>query len=160
MIADGFDITIDNRKGPAMQMSGKCDGVEVEVGKPDFYRVKIASLDTVNKKAVLLARSTVADLASVRASQLRYLHFCDVPAQIPPTMEGTLHEARAERLFPGEGMLDLLGRLSAMPANIPISIEAPTHTLARSVPDVERARRALAATQRVLAQFDSAKVPA
>lgn len=60
MVAEGFDITIDNQKGPAMQVGGKCDGVEVGVGKPDFYRVKIASLDTVNKKALLLVSGKMA----------------------------------------------------------------------------------------------------
>lgn len=100
--------------------------------------------------------STLADLATVPATRLRYLQLCDVPAAVPPTMEGILHEARAERLFPGEGGLDLIGLLKAMPAGLPISVEVPTHTLARSVPALERARRALAATQTVLAQLDSA----
>lgn len=99
--------------------------------------------------------STLADLATVPAARLRYLQLCDVPAAVPPTMEGILHEARAERLFPGEGGLDLVGLLKAMPAGLPISLEIPTHTLARTVPAVERARRALAATQRVLAQLGS-----
>ena len=101
------------------------------------------------------SRSELADLARVPPSQLRYLQLCDVPAPIPPTLEGILHEARAERLFPGEGGLDLLGLLQAMPAGIPISLEVPTHTLARSVNAVERARRALAATRRLLAQVDA-----
>ncbi|WP_066270036.1 sugar phosphate isomerase/epimerase family protein [Hydrogenophaga palleronii] len=98
--------------------------------------------------------STMADIASVPAAQWRYMQFCDAPAAIPPTLEEVLHEARAERLFPGDGGLDLPGLLQAMPLDIPISLEVPTHTLARSVPAVERARRALAATRAVLAQFD------
>ncbi|QHE86742.1 sugar phosphate isomerase/epimerase family protein [Hydrogenophaga sp. BPS33] len=101
------------------------------------------------------SRSELADLARVPPSQLRYLQLCDVPAPIPPTPEGILHEARAERLFPGEGGLDLVGLLQAMPAGIPISLEVPTHTLARSMNAVERARRALVATRRLLAQVDA-----
>lgn len=60
LIAEGFDIRIDNQKGFAMQVGGKCDGVSVGVGKPDFYRLQIASLDAVNKKARLLVSGKMA----------------------------------------------------------------------------------------------------
>jgi sugar phosphate isomerase/epimerase len=69
-------------------------------------------------------------------------------------MDAILAEARAERLFPGEGSIDLLGLLRALPRDMPLSVEVPTRTLAESVGAIERARRALAATQRVLAQLD------
>nr|WP_145545468.1 sugar phosphate isomerase/epimerase [Variovorax boronicumulans] len=92
------------------------------------------------------------DIALVPAAQLRYLQFCDVPAAIPPSMDAILAEARAERLFPGEGELDLVGLLRAVPAGIPLSVEVPTRTLARTVHATGRARRALAATRRVLAR--------
>lgn len=100
------------------------------------------------------SRSRIEDIASIPPSRLRFMQFCDVPAQIPPTMDAILAEARAERLFPGEGGLDLLGLLRAVPRDIPLSIEAPTQALARTVGATERARRALAATRRVLAQVD------
>ncbi|MBN8441846.1 MAG: sugar phosphate isomerase/epimerase [Thauera sp.] len=101
------------------------------------------------------SRSRIEDIASIPPSRLRFMQFCDVPAQIPPTMDAILAEARAERLFPGEGGLDLLGLLRAVPRDIPLSIEAPTQALARTVGATERARRALAATRRVLAQVDA-----
>lgn len=98
------------------------------------------------------SRSRLEDIALVAPAQLRYLQFCDVPAAIPPSMDAVLAEARAERLFPGEGELDLVGLLRAVPPGIPLSVEVPTHQLARTVDATERARRALAATRRVLAQ--------
>jgi len=98
------------------------------------------------------SRSRIEHIAAIAPAHLRFMQFCDVPAAVPPTMDAILAEARAERLFPGEGGLDLVGLLRAMPRDIPISIEAPTHRLARSVGATERARRALAATRRVLAQ--------
>jgi sugar phosphate isomerase/epimerase len=101
------------------------------------------------------SRSRIEDIASVPPSQLRYMQFCDVPAEIPPTMEAILDQARAERLFPGDGGVDLLGLLRALPRDIPLSVEVPTHQLARTVGATERARRALAATRRVLAQLDA-----
>jgi len=96
--------------------------------------------------------SHVEDIASIPPSRLRVMQFCDVPAAIPPTMDAIVAEARAERLFPGEGGVDLVGLLRAVPRDIPLSVEVPTHTLARTVGAIERARRALAATRRVLAQ--------
>lgn len=101
------------------------------------------------------SRCRIEDIASIPPSRLHFMQFCDVPAAIPPTMDAILAEARAERLFPGEGGVDLLGLLRAVPRDLPLSIEVPTHTLARTVGATERARRALAATRRVLAQLDA-----
>ncbi|MFZ6773315.1 sugar phosphate isomerase/epimerase family protein [Undibacterium sp. SXout7W] len=102
--------------------------------------------------------SRIDDIAIIPPSSLRFIQFCDVPAAIPASMDAILAEARSERLFPGEGELDLSGLLRALPDNIPISIEVPTHTLAMTVGATERARRALAATKRVLAQSEVSKL--
>ena len=101
------------------------------------------------------SRSRVEDIAAIPASRLHFMQFCDVPAAIPPTLDAVLAEARAERLFPGDGGVDLPGLLRAVPRDIPLSLEVPTLALARSVGAVERARRALAATRRVLERLDS-----
>ena len=79
------------------------------------------------------------------------MQFCDVPTAIPPTMDEILAEARAERLFPGEGDLDLVALLRAVPPNLPLSVEVPTHALARTMNATDRAKRALVATRAVLA---------
>jgi sugar phosphate isomerase/epimerase len=100
------------------------------------------------------SRSRIEDIAAIAPSQLHFMQFCDVPAAIPPTMDEILAEARAERLFPGEGGVDLLGLLRAVPRDLPLSVEVPMHALARSVGATERAARALAATRRVLAQLE------
>jgi sugar phosphate isomerase/epimerase len=101
------------------------------------------------------SRSRIEDIASIPPARLRFMQFCDVPAAIPPTMDAILAEARAERLFPGDGGVDLPGLLRAMPRDIPLSLEVPMRTLARTVGATERARRALAATKRVLAQLET-----
>jgi sugar phosphate isomerase/epimerase len=101
------------------------------------------------------SRSRIEDIASIPPLRLRFMQFCDVPAAIPPTMDEVLAEARAERRFPGDGDLDLIGLLRALPSGLPLSVEVPTRTLARTVDATERARRALAATRRVLAQLDA-----
>lgn len=99
--------------------------------------------------------SRIEGIADLPPSQLRFLQLCDAPAALPPSMDAILAEARAERLFPGEGGLDLLGLLRAVPRTLPLSIEVPTRTLAGQVGATERARRALAATRRVLDRLAS-----
>ncbi len=106
------------------------------------------------------SRSRIEDIATVSPSRFHFMQFCDVPAAIPPTMDEILAEARGERLFPGEGGINLIGLLRALPRDIPLSIEAPTLTLAKTVDATERARRALAATKRVLAELDDGSTAA
>lgn len=106
------------------------------------------------------SRSRIADLALVPPAQRHYMQLCDVPATIPAHMDDILAEARAERLFPGEGELDLVALLRAMPAGIPLSIEVPTRTLARTMGATERARRALQATRRLLDRVNEAEATA
>jgi sugar phosphate isomerase/epimerase len=65
-----------------------------------------------------------------------------------------LHQARAERLMPGDGGLDLVGILSALPRDIPLSLEVPMRTLAKTMPAVERARRILDKTRALLRRLD------
>jgi sugar phosphate isomerase/epimerase len=53
-------------------------------------------------------------------------------------------------MFPGEGGIDLVSLTRAMPTDIAISIEVPTTELARTMNAEARARRALAATKRII----------
>lgn len=97
------------------------------------------------------SRTSLADLAAFPAERLRYLQLCDAPAKRPDGRDGLLHEATKERLFPGEGAIDLVGLLRTMPRGIPVALEIPTVALAQSMPAAERLARAVAATRRVLA---------
>ena len=54
-------------------------------------------------------------------------------------------------MFPGEGGLDLVSLVRAMPADIAISIEVPTTALAKTMDANARATRALEAAKRVIA---------
>lgn len=94
--------------------------------------------------------STAKEIPSVPAAWLRYIQMCDAPAERPSSLEGLLRQARAERLLPGDGGLDLAGIVRAVAADTPISIEIPQEELAKTVPAVERARRAVAATRKLL----------
>ena len=66
-------------------------------------------------------------------------------------MDEILREARSDRLFPGEGEIDLAGLLTRLPG-LPISLEVPADRLrASGIDAAKRARMAMEATRRLLA---------
>jgi len=97
------------------------------------------------------SNSSVADLAQTPVHRLHYWQLCDGPAERPTTNEALMHAARHERMFPGEGGIDLIALARAMPADITISLEVPTVELARTMGHKDRAQRALDAAKGVIA---------
>jgi len=86
-------------------------------------------------------------LTKVAPKFLRYMQLCDARAERPTDVQEIIRQARSDRLFPGEGELDLKGLLRALPADLPISLEIP---VARKIEPFERARLALEATRKFL----------
>jgi len=95
--------------------------------------------------------SSIDDLAKLPAGRLHYWQLCDGPAERPATTEELMLAARTERMFPGEGGIDLVALARAMPGDIPVSIEVPTLELAKTMDARARAQRALGAARRVMA---------
>jgi len=94
-----------------------------------------------------------ADIVAVRRERLRYAQLCDAPAERPRDEETLLHQARAERLMPGDGGLDLAGILLALPRDIPLSLEVPMLALKKTLPAVARATMIRAKAEAVLAEL-------
>src|SRR5258706_6673969 len=90
-----------------------------------------------------------AGLAAVPKHYFHYAQFCDARRERPAEMQEIIRQARADRLMPGEGGLDLAGLVRALPDGLPLSLEIP---YARPMPALERARRAREATLRLLSQ--------
>jgi sugar phosphate isomerase/epimerase len=90
---------------------------------------------------------SVDELAKLPRAWFRYAQVCDAPHDPPDTIDGLIFAARNERMFLGEGGLELRAILGALPANIPYSLEIPTAALAREVGLEECARRALVTAQ-------------
>jgi sugar phosphate isomerase/epimerase len=88
------------------------------------------------------AGETAADVARVPRELMAYAQICDAPAERPADLQAMLYHARFERLFPGEGGLDLAGLLRALPRDLPLAVEVPTQELAKTVPARDRAARA------------------
>ena len=95
--------------------------------------------------------TSLADIANAPPQLFRTMHLCDAPGMWATDMESLLHAAVHERLPPGEGAIDLNGLLRALPRGIPLALEVPMSTLAKTVPARERAIRIADAARRVLA---------
>src|SRR5206468_5660185 len=87
--------------------------------------------------------SHAEEIVAVPHNRLRYMQLCDAPAERPTDTDTLLHQARAERLMPGDGGLDLRAILGAVPPNLPLSLEIPMRTLTRTMPAAERVRQML-----------------
>ncbi len=99
--------------------------------------------------------TTLADIAAIPGGMLSYAQLCDAPAEIPTTHEGLIHTARFARLLPGEGGIDLVGMLSQLPADLPISLEIPHAERLPALGPEEWGRQALAAAKVVVAKRDA-----
>lgn len=96
------------------------------------------------------SNSSIAELQQLPPEWFRYAHVCDAPNEKPTTTEGLIHTARSERLFPGDGGIDVRGILACLPPDIPFALEIPGDSLAAEVGTEEYARRALQSSQRHL----------
>jgi sugar phosphate isomerase/epimerase len=94
--------------------------------------------------------STLDDVKRLPRARLNYAQVCDGQVPGPTTTEGLIHDARCERLLPGEGGFDLRALFAALPADLPLSIEIPSQTRAPRMGYEAWARAAVAATRRVL----------
>ena len=94
--------------------------------------------------------SRLDDLAKLPRPWFRYVQLCDAPREWSGDREALLHAATRERLFPGEGAIDLVSLLRELPAGIPVALEIPRAELSRTMAAEERLRLAVHATRRVL----------
>lgn len=91
-----------------------------------------------------------AEVAALPPDWLPYAQLCDAPFEpVRPPEDVALTEARTGRLFPGDGGLPLCELIHALPAEAPLSVEAPVAKLAGKPPE-EIARLAFAALARLL----------
>ena len=96
------------------------------------------------------SRVTLAELDAVPRDWFRFAHLCDAPAEIPATNEGLIQTARQERLYPGEGGIDIAAILNRLPV-VPCSIEIPHLARVKEIGYAEHAARCLASARKYLA---------
>ncbi len=69
--------------------------------------------------------TALSDLASLPTDRMAIAHICDTMVKPPYATEELLETAREERLPPGEGEIDLVGYLNALPKGLPLAAEVP-----------------------------------
>ena len=144
--AEEFGLSVDLEFVPWMTISNLATAAEVvrEVGCANFG----IAVDALHFDR---SRSRPEDVAALPVNWFRYVQLCDAPGEFRRDRDALLHAAVSERLFPGEGAIDLVALLRALPRDIPVALEIPTATLAQTIPAAQRLRRAVAATRNVLA---------
>ncbi len=70
------------------------------------------------------SRCQLSDLAHSPEKYLTALHLCDAPAEIPMNKADLIHTGRAERLYVGEGEIDIATIVKAMP-EVVLCLEIP-----------------------------------
>ncbi|WFU43331.1 TIM barrel protein [Bradyrhizobium sp. CB82] len=112
--------------------------------------------------ALHAARSATSldDIASLPRYLLSYAQLCDAPAGIPASNDELIHTARCARLLPGDGGIDLVGIVRALPDNLPLSLEIPNHEWLPMLGAEEWGRRALAAARRIVERAAEGKANA
>ena len=97
--------------------------------------------------------SRLEQLDDIPRQWLHYAQICDGAVPGPTTVEGLIHDARGDRLLPGEGGIDLRALFARLPWDIAVSIEIPSDRRALALGYREWARRAKAASAAVLAEL-------
>jgi sugar phosphate isomerase/epimerase len=96
------------------------------------------------------ARDNPADLDAVPRKWFHFAQICDAVGEIPADREKMIHILRAERLYLGEGGIDVAEILRYIP-NVPYSIELPHLERAREMGFTEHAFRCLESAKAYLA---------
>lgn len=96
---------------------------------------------------------TPEQVAEIPKEWVHYVQFCDSPLAYSSAIDDLIHAARAARLYPGEGELDLLSLLKAIPSDTVLSIEVPKLALVGEVSARDRAAQALAGMKALVAQL-------
>lgn len=94
--------------------------------------------------------TTLDEIAALPPNRVNYVQLCDGAIPYDASDEGLIRIARGERLFPGEGGIDLTGLVLSIPDGVTISVEVPHRRLAERIDALGRATMAHAATMAIL----------
>jgi len=91
--------------------------------------------------------TTLDDIRAIPRQLLHYAQICDAEAGLNFSTEQMIHTARCERLLPGDGNIDVKGLFSALPADLPVSVEVVNFGREANTPPLEWAAECLAASR-------------
>lgn len=96
------------------------------------------------------SRVRLEELDAVPHDWFHFAHICDAPKGVPATIENLIHTGREERLYPGEGVIDIAGIVSRMPRVI-YSLEVPHLARVKELGYAEHAWRCLQTAKKYFA---------
>lgn len=96
--------------------------------------------------------SSLLELQELPCNRMRLAHLCDAPVQQLYTTDDLLFTARAERLPPGEGQIDLGPILAALPKSLPVGLEVPMVSRVADVGHDVFLKHLIAVTRTLLAE--------
>jgi sugar phosphate isomerase/epimerase len=99
------------------------------------------------------SHTTLDDIRAIPRRLLHYAQICDAEAGTGFSTEEMIHTARCERQLPGEGSIDLKGLFSALPADIPVSVEVVNLDRAAAMGESAWAEQCLRASRSVLTDY-------
>lgn len=129
----------------------KAAAVVTDVGAPNG-RLLIDALQFFRSGAA------PADISAYDPALFAYMQICDGPIVAPASLEDRRTEARENRLLPGQGEFPLAALVDALPAGMPLSVEAPSRTL-RGLDFREQGQVAGAALRKFLEVSDIKRRP-
>ena len=101
-------------------------------------------------------RIPVQQLDRVPASWANIAHVCDDRSDVPATVEEARRTMREERLYPGEGVIDIAGILGRLPPGLICAIEVPHRQRLLELGPDRFARTCLERTKQYLGIGDAA----
>ena len=111
-------------------------------------------IDTIH---VARSSTTLDDLRAIPPGKMSYFQICDCPSGPAETLEDLLHTAREERLLPGEGGADLAGIIGALPEDLIVNVEIPSHRRIAAMGHAAWAKTCLDASREAMDRFDRAR---
>lgn len=101
-------------------------------------------------------RIPLEQLDRIPASWANFAHVCDDRQDVPATIEEARRTMREERLYPGEGAVDIAGILGRLPQSVICAIELPHRQRLRELGPDRFARTCLERTKRYLGIAEAA----
>lgn len=137
-LARPFGLTVDLEYVPIASVNTLAGAVEVlrSVNRPNAGLM-------VDTHHFHRARDRAEDLAALPREWFHFAHLCDACAEIPTDHDEMTRILREERLYIGEGGIDIASILRQLPENLVLSIELPHLARAKEFGYAEHAARCI-----------------
>lgn len=89
------------------------------------------------------SRVDLDELDKIPKEWFHFAHLCDGPKEIPSTKEGLIHTGRDERLYLGEGGINIADIVNRLPNDLVYSLELPHIQRVKELGYAEHARRCI-----------------